>query len=100
VVPLLVRLLANREAREATWRFIRSRWKDLSPRVPPGLASRLVQALPALETRAHRREVAAFFRAHPIPTAARALRQALERFDADAELRRRVAPQLRRWLDR
>jgi hypothetical protein len=58
-----------------------------------------VAALPALETRAHRREVAAFFRAHPIPTARRALRQALERFDAGAEFRRRTAPELRRILD-
>jgi puromycin-sensitive aminopeptidase len=99
VVPLLVRLLANREAREATWRFIQRRWKALGPRVSPGLAPRLVAALPALETRARRREVAAFFRAHPIPTARRALRQALERFDAGAEFRRRTAPELRRILD-
>jgi puromycin-sensitive aminopeptidase len=99
VVPLLVRLLANREAREATWRFIQRRWKALGPRVSPGLAPRLVAALPALETRAHRREVAAFVRAHPLPTAARALRQALERFDANAEFRRRAAPELRRILD-
>ena len=83
----------------STWRFIQRRWKALGPRVSPGLAPRLVAALPALETRAHRREVAAFVRAHPLPTAARALRQALERFDADAEFRRRAAPELRRILD-
>ena len=56
------------------------------------------RALPLLETRAHRREVSAFLRAHPIPTAARALRQALEEFDTNAEFRHRAAPQLRHWL--
>jgi hypothetical protein len=77
---------------------VQERWPELSPRLPPGLAPRLVSALPALGTRARRREVAAFFRAHPISTAARALRQTLERFDLDAELRRRVGPDLARWL--
>jgi puromycin-sensitive aminopeptidase len=98
VVPLLVRLLQNRAAREATWRFLQERWADVSPRVPAGLASRLINALPALQTRAYRKQVADFFKAHPQPTATRALKQALERFDLDAELRRRTAPALRRWL--
>ena len=98
VAIVLVRLLGNRAAREATWAFVRDRWDDVSPRLPPGLAPRLVAALPALRTRAYRAEVAAFFRAHPLPTAKRALRQALERFDLEAEFRGRCAPPLRRWL--
>ncbi|MFQ5697108.1 MAG: M1 family metallopeptidase [Myxococcota bacterium] len=98
VVPLLVRLLANRQARDATWAFIQERWPELEPRISPGLAGRLVGALSALETPQARREVAAFFRAHPIPTAKRALRQTLERFQSQRELCRRVAPQLRRAL--
>ena len=98
VVPLLGKLLQNRAAREPTWEFIQTRWPELSPRVPGGLASRLVAALPALAGRRYRSEVAAFFRAHPLPTAARALKQALERFDLDAELRRRAGPALEHWL--
>jgi puromycin-sensitive aminopeptidase len=98
VVPLLIRLLQNRAARELTWRFVQDRWADVSPRVPPGLASRLINALPALQTRAYRKQVADFFKAHPQPTAKRALKQALERFDLDGELRRRTAPALGRWL--
>ena len=39
-----------------------------------------------------------FFRKHPIPEATRALRQALEVFRLNAELRKRVAPGLDRWL--
>jgi len=98
VVPLLVRLLGNPAARERTWEFVRERWKELSARVSPGLAGRLVSALPALQKPLYKRQVAAFFAAHPLPTAARALRQALERFDLDAELRERALPELRDYL--
>jgi len=98
VVPLLVRMLGNPAARERTWEFIRERWIDLSPRVSPGLASRLVSALPALQKPLYRRQVASFFATHPLPTAARALKQALERFELDEDLRARVVPDLRAYL--
>ncbi len=98
VALLLGRMLGACHPREATWEFIQKRWEELAPRIPSGLASRLVLALPALHTRTYRREVAAFFRAHPVTTARRALRQSLERFDLDHELRRRVAPALRRFV--
>ena len=98
VVPLLARLLANPEARERTWEFIRERWTSLSPRISPGLASRLVSALPALQKPLYRRQVASFFATHPLPTAARALKQALERFELDAALRARIGIDLREYL--
>ncbi len=98
VVLLLIRLLANPDAREPTWSFIQRRWDALSPRISTGLAPRLITALPALQTPAHRKEVAAFFRAHPMPSAARALKQALETFSLDAELRRRATRELGHWL--
>ena len=99
VVFLLVRLLQNRCARERTWQFLKRRWPRLRKRMPPMLVSRPVEALPELQTAAHRRDVASFFRAHPVPAAARAVRQALERFDHNAAFRRREAPRLRRWLE-
>ena len=98
VVPLLARLLANPQARDATWHFIRDSWSVLSPRISTGLASRLIASLPALQTLERRREVAAFFRTHPVPSASRSLKQALERFDLDTELRRRAKPVLESWL--
>ena len=98
VVPLLCRMLGNPAARERTWEFIRERWTSLSPRISPGLASRLVSALPALQKPLYRRQVASFFATHPLPTASRALKQALERFELDADLRARVVPDLRAYL--
>jgi puromycin-sensitive aminopeptidase len=100
VAILLTRMLGNPGARDATWAFLKRRWAKLRRRLPPMLVSRPIEATPGLGTRAARRDVAAFFRANPVPTAARAVRQALERFDLDAELAARATPELRRWLAR
>ena len=100
VALLLTRLLQNPAAREAAWEFMKRRWPALRRRLPPMLVTRPIEATPGLGTRAHRRDVAAFFRANPVPTAVRAVRQALERFDLDLALVEREAPGLARWLDR
>ena len=81
VALVLIRAFANPAARERTWRFITRRWTQLRRRLPPMMIARVIEATPALQTPAMMREVAAFFGAHPVPTATRALRQALERFD-------------------
>ena len=99
VVFLLIRLFANPAAAERTWAFIQKRWPKLRRRVPPLLASRLIAATPALGTRAHRKEVAAFFRANPLPSSGRVLRQALERFDAYLEFANRSGPELIGYLE-
>jgi aminopeptidase N len=98
VVFLFARLLANPAARERTWEFIQRRWPTLRGRMPSLLASRLIDATPALLTTAHRREVAAFFRENAIPSGDRALRQALERFDGYRGFRRAAAAGLARGL--
>ena len=63
------------------------------------LASRLVEATWRLLTPAHRREVALFFREHPVPSGERALRQSLERFDWYRGFRRDAARELTAWLE-
>jgi aminopeptidase N len=98
VAFLLGRLLANPAARDATWRFIRERWSALEQRLPPLLAGRLVEATAWLLRPGQRSEVARHFRAHRIPSAARALRQVLERLDWYRGFRRRAAGELRAWL--
>src|SRR5262249_46224450 len=98
VAFLLMRLFGNPAGREAAWRVLRRRWTARRTRIPPLMLARLVDATPALRTQRHAREVREFFRAHPLPEASRAVRQALERFRLNAELRRRTAPHVRRWL--
>jgi puromycin-sensitive aminopeptidase len=98
VAFLLMRLLGNPAARDETWRFVRQRWSAIRRRIPPLMISRFVEATPTLREPRYAREIARFFRAHPVPEARRALRQALEVFRLNAELRRRTAPTLARWL--
>ena len=100
VVPLLARLLSNPAAREATWDFVRRCWPRLRRRMPPLLAGRLIESTWRLLTPAHRREVASFFAANPLPSGERALRQALERFDWYRRFRGPAAAGLARWLAR
>ena len=100
VAFVLARLLRNPHARSFTWDFLRENWDGLRARVPSMLVSRLIDATPALAGEQRRREVMAFFEAHPIPTATRALRQADERFRLDAAFRKRAIPVLRAWLER
>lgn len=95
---LLMRSLSNRVARPRAWNFIREKWGALSERLPPMMASRLVEATAALQTKEYRKEVATFFKANPVPTGSRALKLALERFDISAELCRRCGPELEEWL--
>ena len=98
VTFVLARLLSNPAARNRAWSFIRQRWPRLRRRMPSLLASRLIEATPALLTPVRRREVARFFRQHPVPSGERALRQALERFDWYRGFRGGAARELSRFL--
>jgi puromycin-sensitive aminopeptidase len=98
VALVVARLLHNPEAQEPTFEFIQARWSELKARMPAMLVSRLIEATPALRTEERRRKLMRFFAKHPLPTAARALRQADERFALDAAFRERAIPQLRAWL--
>jgi puromycin-sensitive aminopeptidase len=95
---LLIRLLGNRAAREMAWQFVQESWATLAKRLPPMMVSRVIEATASLQTREHRKQVAMFFRAHPVETATRALKLALERFDINEELRRRAGKDLRSWF--
>ncbi len=95
---LLIRLLGNRAARELAWKFIQENWAALAKRLPPMMVSRVIEATASLQTREYRKQVAMFFRTHPVETATRALKLALERFDINEELRRRAGKELRAWF--
>jgi puromycin-sensitive aminopeptidase len=98
VAFVFMRLFANPAARDATWKFFTRHWPTIRRRIPPLMVSRLVEATPALRDRRYAREVGRFFRAHPVAEARRSLKQALEIFRLNAELRRRTAPGIESWL--
>jgi hypothetical protein len=99
VAFLLMRLFANPAAREHTWAFTMRRWDRIRKRVPPHLCSYLIEMTPALLRNEYKREVAKFFRANPVPTGERALRQALERFDWYRGFRNPARKDLGKWLE-
>ena len=100
VAILLVRGFANPVGAGATWQFTKRHWKALRRRMGAMLVTRVIDATPALATLEGRRDVAAFFRTHPVPTAERAVRQALERFDLGIAFRGRATAELEPWLER
>jgi len=98
VAFVVARLLRNPHVQEIAFEFMQARWSELRERIPAMLVSRLIEATPALRTEACRRQLHTFFSAHPLPTAARALRQADERFRLDAAFRKRATKDLRAFL--
>jgi puromycin-sensitive aminopeptidase len=98
VAFILMRLFANPVGQHAAWAFLKKSWKRLRARMPPLMLARLVEATPALREPRYAREVRDFYKKHPMPEAARALRQALEVFRLNAEFRARARPGLERWL--
>ncbi len=98
VAFLYLRLFGNPGARAVAWKFFTKNWRAIRRRIPPLMVSRLVEGTPALRDARYAGEVARFFRAHPVAEAARSLKQALEVFRLNAELRKRTAPGLARWL--
>jgi puromycin-sensitive aminopeptidase len=99
VAFILMRLLGNPEGQRIAWTFMTKQWATLRKRMPPLMLARLVEATPALREPRYAREVRDFFKKHPLPEAARALRQALEVFRLNAELRKRATPGLEKWLE-
>jgi puromycin-sensitive aminopeptidase len=93
-------LLANREARDASWRMLQQRWADVLGRTggAPMLVRRVVEALGNLHTRAQLDEVRAFLALHPVPEAQQAVAQTLERLGQDVALRERLQPEVASWL--
>jgi len=100
VALLLTRLVGNRKASERAWAFWKKRFTKLRRRMPPMLVTRPIEALPALGTRAYRRDVASFFRANPVATGERAVKQTLEQFDLNLAFDERVKSELAGWIEK
>ncbi len=98
VAILLARLVSNRAASPASWAFWKKRFAKLRRRMPPMLVTRPIEALPALGTRAYRKDVATFFKTNPVATGGRALKQTLEQFDLNLAFDARVRGELGGWI--
>jgi aminopeptidase N len=95
----LGRFFDNPAARAQAWSFMTAHWKELeSKALVFGGDVRLVLAAGNFCDARSRDEVKTFFTAHPLPAAARALAQALERIDSCIVLREKQSPVVADWL--
>jgi puromycin-sensitive aminopeptidase len=91
---LLARCIANRDHGEEAWRFVRQSWARTNEAFPNNSIVRMVDTVKFLSRPEQQADVAAFFREHDIPQAAKTLQQVLERQVVNVSLREREAPRL------
>jgi aminopeptidase N len=95
----LSRFLANPEVNARAWAFVKAHWAALAPKVAIfGGDTAVVGALGSFCDAASRDDVKAFFAAHPLPAAARGLRQTIERIDDCIALKERQRPIVAEFL--
>ncbi len=86
---VLARMLANRVTGPYAWAKLRDRWDGILEIAPPMTQARMADGLPALSDPEVAAEVAAFLAENPLPHAAKAVEQKLERLSALVEMRER-----------
>ena len=95
----LSRFLANPAVHARAWAFVKAHWTALEPKVTIfGGDANLTSALGSFCDAGTRDDVKAFFAAHPLPAAARTLKQTIERIDNCIALREKQTPVLTGWL--
>ena len=95
---VLAGMLTNRISGPYAWSKLREAWPGMVDDLPPMTHSRMVGGLPALSDAATAADVEAFFAEHPLPTAAKALSQKLERLRALVMMRERETGAVARAL--
>ena len=95
---ILARMLANRVSGPHAWARLAERWPGMSAGIPPMTHSRMLEGLPALSHPDVAARVEDFFAENPLPHAAKALEQKLERLRAMVMMRERETGPVTRAL--
>ena len=95
---LLARLFENRAGRQLAWNFLQQRWSDLERKTPKTSTGRLIGGVGYLCGEGDLQAVETFFNRHPVPDAARTLRQAKEKIATCTEFQVAQSENLARWL--
>ena len=91
--------LGNDAARDHAWTFVKAHWDELLPKINvAGSDVGLVLSLASFCSTDARDDIRAFFAAHPLPTASRALQQTLERIDNCVATKQKQQAALDRWV--
>ncbi len=101
-VLVMSAVAANVRGRRLAWKFLQDNWNEFDRRYGDGgfEMMRLVGIVDGFSSRARHEEVAAFFEAHPAPSADRAIRQALERIRLNAAWLEKNRGSIREYFDR
>ena len=101
-VSVIGAVAGNRQGRDLAWDFVRENWAELDRRYGRGgyAITSLVAFTSGFTTSQRACEVAAFFRDHPVPSAQRAVQQALERIALNVAWLERNREPLGAWFDR
>jgi aminopeptidase N len=99
-VPLLLgQLMGSSSTQDSTWALVKAEWPALVAKLGTFQAAPfIVGSLGAFCSADKAAEIKAFFDAHPVPEAARALQQALERISTCTAVRARQSPAFTKWL--
>jgi aminopeptidase N len=96
---LIAGLLAQSWGREAAWTFVKQQWPKLTERLGTFMGIPIIASATgnfcAPEAAA---DVRQFFASHPVESAERGIRQAIERIESCAALHARQSEPLSRWL--
>ena len=91
--------LRNGAARPRAWSFVKEHWIELEPKVTIfGGDTNLIRQLGRFCDAASRDDIKAFVGAHPLPAAARALDQTIERINNCIDLKEKETKAVSDWL--
>jgi aminopeptidase N len=96
---LLQQLLGSPATQDGTWAMLKADWTTVTTKLGAfqGIPA-IVGGLGAFCSTERAAEIKAFFDAHPVPEAARALQQSLERIATCVEVKTRQSPAFTKWL--
>src|SRR5215469_7418119 len=88
----------NPYTRAEAWKFVQNHWSDVEKTFTPSSGSELVYSAGSFCDAEAASNVSAFFKVHIVPSSERTLRQAVERINACADLRKIQGTNLQSWL--
>ncbi|MBA3915021.1 MAG: M1 family metallopeptidase [Acidobacteriales bacterium] len=95
---LFAGVMANPVGNRLAWDFYKQHAQEIQAQGGEFTSRVVVQVTSTFCTPELRDEVSSFFSSHPVPTAARTLKQSLERMNACIDIKSQQAPQLSSWL--
>ena len=90
--------LRNPEARTTAWKFVQTHWPEVEKTFTTSSGASLVFGSGEFCDADAASNVNAFFKVHPVPASARALRQTIERINSCADLKKLQGANLQSWL--